>query len=278
MRQVSRFDAAIHSHLWNSQRVHMNPSRWSGCLLVVAASRSSAFQSPRFALPSASIRPSWHTSSRLLGSFALEDKSDEDIENETMQWVRSVVVGWNLCPFAERPMRSGSLYLNTVRGTDEETILGAVLGEMLIRKESPGTTLVIAPECYPNDFEKYLEFVNALEVDLMEEYELHGHVQVAPFHPLFEFEGSGDEAIDNYTNRSPYPIFHVLREQEVETAVDKLGGDASRVWKRNVALLEDMKETLGTDGVKEAIAGKVGLKQEVDEVLKRHRFKVGEKE
>jgi hypothetical protein len=215
---------------------------------------------------------------RLFGSSASPDKSDDDIEKETMEWVRRVVVGWNLCPFADRPLREGALHLNTVRGMDEETILGVVLGEMLVRKETPGTTLVIAPECYPDDFESYLQFVTALEEDLMEEYELHGHVQVAPFHPLFEFAGSGKEGIDNYTNRAPYPIFHVLREQEVEAAVDKLDGDASRVWRRNVELLEDMQETLGTDGVKEAIAGKANLRGKVDEVLKRHRFKVGEKE
>jgi hypothetical protein len=139
---------------------------------------------------------------------------------------------------------------------------------------------VIAPECHPNDFAMYLSFVSALDNDFMDEYDLHGHVQVAPFHPLFEFSGSGKDGIDNYTNRAPYPIFHVLRESEVESAVDKLGGDASQVWKRNVELLEDMQDTLGgNEGVVDAMRGdSSSLKQKVDEVLKRHRFKLNGKQ
>ena len=277
MRLVARLGAVVHSHCRkNSQKVVMIPSRWSSCLLVAAAASSStqAFHSSRFKPPAA--RDFTH----LYASSATQvDKSDGDIEKETMEWVRRVVVGWNLCPFADKPLKQGSLHMHTVRGGVEETIFGAVMGEMLVRKDTPGTTLVIAPECYPDDFAKYLRFVNALEEDLMEEYEMHGQVQVAPFHPLFEFAGSGKEGIDNYTNRAPYPIFHVLREQEVETAVDKLGGDASRVWKRNVELLEDMQETLGSEqGVKDAMAGKRDMKAKVDEVLKRHRFKAGDKE
>lgn len=193
-----------------------------------------------------------------------------------MEWVKRIVVGWNLCPFAEKSIRQQQLKLETVRGTDEADIVGSVLGEMMVRKDLPGTTLIIAPECFPQEFERYLEYVQAIE-ELMVEYELDGYVQVAPFHPLFEFEGSGKDGIDNYTNRAPFPIFHVLREQEVETAVDKLGGDASKIWKRNVDLLNDMKESLGSaEGVKDAIAGNVELKEKIDEVLKRHRFTISD--
>lgn len=214
-------------------------------------------------------------SSYRLYSASTGDDTDR-IEEETIGWVKRLVVGWNLCPFAERPLKEKRLYLHTVRGSNEQEVLGAVLGEMLVRKETPGTTLVIAPECYPRDFERYLEFVSTLEQDLMAEYELTDHVQVAPFHPLFKFQGSDNESIDNYTNRSPYPMFHILREAEVETAVDKLGGDASRVWKRNVELLEDLQDTLGPGGVKDAIAGNTDLHKKVEDVLKRHRLQLGD--
>lgn len=244
---------------------------WSSCLLAAAASTCAT---TTFAF--CSTPP---LQKRLRPSFRMyATTSDDEIEKETMKWVRQVVVGWNLCPFADRSIKESALRLQTVRGTDEETILGAVLGEMMVRRDMPGTTLVIAPECYPNDFERYLEYVKAFE-ELMEEYELHGHVQVAPFHPLFIFEGSGEDGIDNFTNRAPFPLFHVLREQDVETAVDKLGGDASKVWKRNVELLQDMQETLGgTQRVKDAMKGNADLKQKVDAVLKRHRFTVEDKE
>lgn len=258
----------------------MISSRWSSCLLV--ASAGSTCTLPGGAASSCLVLPPRRLSqSRLYASSSSSQLSDDDIESEVMAWIRRVVIGWNLCPFAEKPLKQEKLFMTTVRGTDEETILGTVLGEMVVRTDVPGTTLVIAPECYPDNFEMYLSFVNALEEDLMDEYNLHGKVQVAPFHPLFEFAGSGKDGIDNYTNRAPYPIFHVLREQEVESAVDKLGGDASRVWKRNVELLKDMQDSLGSEGgVKDAMAGSLNpsLKQTVDEVLKRHRFKVSDKD
>ena len=93
-----------------------------------------------------------------------------------------------------------------------------------------------------------------IEDDVMEEHDLHGLVQIAPFHPKFAFAGSGD-GIDNYTNRSPYPMFHILRENEVGMAVDKLGGDASKVWQRNVDLLEGMDEKFGREDVKKIMKG-----------------------
>ena len=66
------------------------------------------------------------------------------------------------------------------------------------------TTVVVAPEYYP---EELIE----VEDDVMEKYELHGLVQIAPIHPMFEFAGSGKDGVDNYINRSPYPMFHILR-------------------------------------------------------------------
>ena len=81
----------------------------------------------------------------------------------------------------------------------------------------------------------------------MENLNLHGIVQLAPFHPQFVFEGSAPDGIDNYTNRSPYPMFHILREDEVSRAVDKLDGDAGKVWRRNIDLLEMMVDRFGKE-------------------------------
>jgi hypothetical protein len=260
----------------------MTQSRWGGLLVAAASSNKLSSLCASFSVSPPLIRRPSSQITRLYASSLppKQELSDDEIESEVMAWVHRVVVGWNLCPFADKPLKQGKLFVHTVRGSDEETILGTVLGEMLVRKDLPGTTLVIAPECHPNDFAMYLSFVSALDNDFMDEYDLHGHVQVAPFHPLFEFSGSGKDGIDNYTNRAPYPIFHVLRESEVESAVDKLGGDASQVWKRNVELLEDMQDTLGgNEGVVDAMRGdSSSLKQKVDEVLKRHRFKLNGKQ
>ena len=182
--------------------------------------------------------------------------SDEIIESQTMDWIRKVVIGYNLCPFAEKPLRENKLYISVVRGDDPQLVAATVLHEMIVHSEKPGTAIVVAPEYYPEDFEQYMSLVQYLQDEFLEENEdIRGEIQIAPFHPLFEFEGSGSEGIDNYTNRSPFPMFHILREVEVAGAVAKLGGDASKVWERNVKLLENMELKLGRDGVQKAMKG-----------------------
>jgi hypothetical protein len=181
--------------------------------------------------------------------------TDELVESRTLAWVRNVVIGYGLCPFAERPLREGKLRLVTVRGDDDLEVSSTVLYELISRSssENVGTTLVIAPEYHPNNFVPYMSLVQYIEDDLMERYELHGIVQLAPFHPRFVFDGNDDTDIDNHTNRGPYPIFHVLREDEVSVAVDKLGGDAGRVWRRNVDLLRGMEERHGGERARRAL-------------------------
>lgn len=171
---------------------------------------------------------------------------DDEIERVTRDWFERIVVGWNLCPFADRPNREGKLTYEIVRGAKEETILAAVLAECILRQDVPGTTLVVAPECCPHSFEDYLAHCTTLEEVYLPKHDLADDLQIAPFHPLFEFADS--TGVDVWTNRSPYPIFHILRETEVEVAVDKLDGDSSKVWKRNIHLLQDLEEALGSNG------------------------------
>jgi len=179
------------------------------------------------------------------------------IKSQSLDWIKRVVIGYNFCPFAERPLKENKLKISVVRGNDDENVAAAVAYELIARSDEshPGTTIVVAPDYYPEDFTSYMTLVQFLEDDVMEKHELHGLVQIAPFHPLFEFAGSGKDGIDNYTNRSPYPMFHILREDEVEGAVDKLGGDASKVWSRNIRLLEAMEKRWGKEGVETVMRG-----------------------
>jgi len=194
-----------------------------------------------------------------------EDLENEEIKETTLNWIKKVVIGLNLCPFAEKPLRQNQLKVIVVRGDDDETVAAAVVYELISRSDEKqdGTTVVVAPEFYPDDFERYMDLVQYIEDDVMEEHDLHGLVQIAPFHPKFAFAGSGEDGIDNYTNRSPFPMFHILRENEVGMAVDKLGGDASKVWQRNVDLLEGMDKKFGRDDVKKIMRGESldGLKE-----------------
>ena len=203
------------------------------------------------------------------------DPPDSVVHTKTLDWIKQVVIGLNLCPFAASPLASNKLSIEIIRGRDAEAISAAVLLELILRVETPGTTVVVAPECSPDDFETYLQVLDFIEL-IMEEHELVGKVQVAPFHPLFEFGGRSDdgddkaEGIDNYTNRSPFPMFHVLREEEVGAAVDKLDGDASVVFDRNIRLMKMLYERLGRDGVEKVMTCDISddMKKAVEEVLK----------
>ena len=200
-----------------------------------------------------------------------DDPPDSVVKSQTLTWIKEVVIGLNLCPFAASPLSSSKLSVEIVRGHDAESVAAAVLLELILRTDKPGTTVVVAPECHPDDFETYLEVVSFVEDTLMVEHELHGKVQLAPFHPLFEFGGSGAEGVDNYTNRSPYPMFHVLREEEVGAAVETLEGDAGVIWQRNVKLLETMEERLGREVVEDVMrckADQQSVRDEVEEILK----------
>jgi hypothetical protein len=201
------------------------------------------------------------------------DYENFQIEEETRAWVKRVVVGLNLCPFAAPTLAKQQVYITVVRGVELEEILRQVLVQALVFAEEdlPGTALIVCPDLFPTDFDAYLDVVNMITEGLLEEYYLVGEVQVVPFHPLFVFgDGDGDDnedeevlesisgsnqqhqednqnnKIEFWTNRSPYPMFHVLKEQDVSHAIDLMKGDTDRVWQRNVQLLQKLEQESST--------------------------------
>ena len=140
--------------------------------------------------------------------------------------------------------------------------MGTILYESILRHEDEGTTVIVCPELSPDSFIDFYEVVGMAE-EMLHDQDMEGIIQIAPFHPLFEFAGSGHDGLDNLTNRSPYPIFHILREEEVSAAVEKLDGDSSKVWQRNISLLECMEEKYGRDLTEKIMIGEKaeGLKE-----------------
>jgi len=181
--------------------------------------------------------------------------SNEHVKNRTQKWLQNTIVGLNLCPFADKPMRENKLSIQVCRGKTYIEVAAVVIKECERLKEEMGTALVVTPDFYPDEFDEFWEFVQMIENELLEEYDLKEDIQVVPFHPLFQFEGNAEDDVDNYTNRSPYPLIHILREEEVGRAVDKIGGDAGKVWKRNINLLHKLDKALGRDSVKRIIQG-----------------------
>eukprot|EP00979_Chaetoceros_neogracilis_P012748 scaffold3453_cov256-Chaetoceros_neogracile.AAC.44 len=179
---------------------------------------------------------------------------DSEIEEKVSKWIKNVVIGLNFCPFAEKSRSNKHLFTTVVRGSDVEEILSVVLYESILRKDDEGTTVVICPDLFPSNFIDFYEKVVMAE-EMLFDQDMEGIIQIAPFHPLFRFEGSGEDGVDNLTNRAPYPIFHILREEEVSSAVNKLDGDSSKVWQRNIDLLDLMEEKYGRETTEKIMAG-----------------------
>jgi hypothetical protein len=164
--------------------------------------------------------------------------NSDEIISMTRRWVEKSVIGLNLCPFAESPYRSERVrfYVSEQRsaaGLLEE--LGAEL--TLLAQADPlqcETTLLIHPWVLTDfiEYNNFLEVCDATVADL----ELEGELQVASFHPQYQFEGSQPDDIENYTNRAPYPILHLLREASVERAVAAVG-DTDEIYLRNMRTL-----------------------------------------
>jgi hypothetical protein len=153
---------------------------------------------------------------------------DEKVVAErTRRWISSVVVGLNLCPFARRVFETEKIRYAVSAARDEGALLEELDREMKnlasCRTSDVETTLLIHPQVLANflDYNDFLDTAERLVVDLG----LRGVVQIASFHPDYRFEGADAQAVENYSNRSPYPMLHLLREAsitEVATDVNEL--------------------------------------------------------
>ena len=164
---------------------------------------------------------------------------------DVRRWLERAVIGLNLCPFAKAVHAKGQIHYAVYRFADESGLLDALLFEaaQLVAHDAVvrDTTLLLAPHALP-DFLDFNDFVDRAE-RRMARAGFEGTLQLASFHPRFQFAGSEEDDIGNATNRSPYPILHLLREDSVSRAVDAFP-DAAEIFERNIETLE----RLGPDG------------------------------
>ncbi|MGB3075827.1 MAG: DUF1415 domain-containing protein [Chitinophagales bacterium] len=146
--------------------------------------------------------------------------SDEIVIAQTKSWITKVVVGCNFCPFAAKEMKRGSVHYEVIRkGTSSVKLLLTTAFRQLDHDNTMETTLLIFPLSFKS-FDAYLELVATSEKHLIKSgYE--GIYQLASFHPDYLFEGTTDEDPANYTNRSLYPMLHILREASLTIAIDQ---------------------------------------------------------
>jgi uncharacterized protein len=145
--------------------------------------------------------------------------STEQIIKQTHKWVMDVVIGCNFCPFAASVVKQDKIYYRTEESTSLEKALTAVLQEAarLDTDAAIETTLIIFPTAY-SSFPDYLELVSLAE-KLLKKNKYEGVYQLASFHPRYKFAGSDEADPANYTNRSLYPMLHLLREESIEKAL-----------------------------------------------------------
>ena len=170
-----------------------------------------------------------------------EALDNAEIEAITRRWLERAVIGLNLCPFAKAVYTKNQVRI-VVSDASTETALLAQLGEELLqlRDTAPDlvdTTLLVHPQVLGDflDFNDFLDAADALLVELG----LEGDIQIASFHPHYQFEGNEPDDVENLTNRAPFPILHLLREDSVERAVAAYP-EPDAIIERNIASVREL--------------------------------------
>jgi hypothetical protein len=164
--------------------------------------------------------------------------TDDDPIALTRRWLERVVIGLNLCPFAKAVYARQQVRYVLSEATSPDALLEALVAELEFLRDTPSeqidTTLLIHPHALADflDYNDFLDVADAAISDL----DLDGEIQVASFHPDYRFADSDEGAVENCSNRSPFPMLHLLREASVERAVDAYP-DADAIIDRNMATL-----------------------------------------
>ena len=170
---------------------------------------------------------------------------DATVIAQTRAWVDRAVIGLNLCPFAKAPQAKGLVRYVVSQATDPAALLADLITELERLAESPAekleTTLLIHPQVL-TDFADYNDFIEVAE-DTVAELDLEGGLQVASFHPQYQFSDTEADDLGNATNRSPFPTLHLIREDSIDRAVQAFP-EAEAIYETNIATLE----RLGAEG------------------------------
>ena len=175
----------------------------------------------------------------------MDEKSKEEIIAATQRWLERAVIGLNLCPFAKAVHVKKQIRYVVSSATTPEALMDDLVRELELLAETAAekieTTLLIHPYVL-TDFLDYNDFLDVAD-EALEELDLAGELQIASMHPHYQFADTEPDDIDNYTNRSPYPTLHLLRESSVAQAVMAFP-EADKIFDKNI---ETMRR-LGHEG------------------------------
>ncbi|WP_411852215.1 DUF1415 domain-containing protein [Stenotrophomonas sp. LGBM10] len=168
-----------------------------------------------------------------------------DVIAETRTWLEQIVIGLNLCPFAKAVYVKNQVRFVLSDATTPEALVEQLAEELVLLRDTPAeqidTTLIVHPDVL-TDFLDYNDFLDNADAAI-EALDLQGILQVASFHPQYQFAGVAPDDVSNYTNRAPYPTLHLLREDSVERAVAAFP-DPDVIVERNIETLDK----LGVEG------------------------------
>ncbi len=174
----------------------------------------------------------------------------EQVITDTVAWLERAVIGLNLCPFAKSVHVKGQVHYAVSRATTPQALLQDLIDELkslvALDAKARDTTLLIVPDGLQDflDFNDFLADADQALVDL----ELDGVLQIASLHPQYQFAGTSVDDITNYTNRSPYPTLHLLREDSIDRAVAAFPNPET-IFETNMQTMETLGQA-GWDALK----------------------------
>lgn len=159
------------------------------------------------------------------------------VTSDMVRWLERAVIGLNLCPFAKGVHVKGQIHYVVSDATDAAALVQDLRRELADLAVTPAevrdTTLLMAPDCL-QDFLEFNDFLDVAEA-VLQELGLDGTLQIASFHPQFQFAGTDADDVTNCTNRAPYPTLHLLREDSIDRAVQAYP-EAEAIYERNMEI------------------------------------------
>ena len=167
--------------------------------------------------------------------------TEEEILAKTKHWLEAAVIGLNLCPFAKVVYVKNQVRLVVSKARHADNLLEELDRELDLLVATPASEIDTTLLIHPTLFDDFLDFNDFLEIaeGVVEEHGLEGVIQLASFHPKFQFDGTEVDDISNYTNRAPFAILHLLREDSVDRAVEAFP-QADAIFDTNIATLEKL--------------------------------------
>ncbi|GAA6134067.1 DUF1415 domain-containing protein [Oceaniserpentilla sp. 4NH20-0058] len=169
--------------------------------------------------------------------------SHTQITQHINQWLDDVVIGLNLCPFAAKPQRLKQIHITVFNGSDEAELDKALLSALDELQTLPAqereTTLLVTPNLLKT-FEEYMLYLQQAQW-LLQRAGLEGIIQIASFHPDYQFDGTEPNDNENLTNSSPYPMLHLIREDSLEQVLSKYP-DPESIPENNIKLMDSLSD------------------------------------